>query len=278
MGNGLVSERFHRLFIGALALVTVGFAGSAAAQDYDAGKNGPQLFASDCSACHKGPAGLAKGRDKGSLTSFLREHYTSKQETAGLLAAYLLGAPPGDAKQDKQDKADAAPGGPKTKRKADREGEPKADQKADAKPDQKPEPKPRAEPSIVRSEDQDDTREEQAKRTRTADREAPKAPGDTILSKLRYYGAARGEPKDTVRSANPQQRLESYASSGSATITPADSVAHDDAAPTSKRKTSDKSSDKISDKKKKKDTDTTATTERPPHPPRAIPPHPTGNN
>jgi hypothetical protein len=271
MGNGLVSERFHRLCIGALALVTVGFAGSAAAQDYDAGKNGPQLFASDCSACHKGPGGLAKGRDKGGLTSFLREHYTSRQETAGLLAAYLLGAGPGDAKPDK---ADAAPSGPKTKRKADREGEPKTDQKADAKADQKPEPKPQAEPSIVRSEDQDDTHEEQAKRTRTADREAPKAPGDTILSKLRYYGAARGEPKDTIRSANPQQRLESYASSGSASITPTDSGAHDDAAPTSKRKTSDKSSDK----KKKKDSDTTATTERPPHPPRAIPPHPTGNN
>jgi hypothetical protein len=265
-----VSDRFHRLFIGALAIVTMGFAGSAAAQDYDAGKNGPQLFASDCNACHKGPAGLAKGRDKGALTSFLREHYTSRQETAGLLAAYLLGAGPD---YPKQDKADAAPGGPKTKRKADREDEPKADQKADAKADQKPEPKPRAEPAVARSEDEDDTHEETAKRTRPADREAPKGPAETILSKLRYYGSARGEPKDTARSVNPRARLESYASSGSATITPADSAGHDDAAPTSKRKTSDKKK-----KKDTKDTDATATTERPPHPPRSIPPHQTGNN
>lgn len=257
-----MSERFHRLFIGALTLVTMGFAGSAAAQDYDAGKNGPQLFASDCNACHKGPAGLAKGRDRGALTSFLKEHYTSKQESAELLAAYLLGAGPGDARQDK---ADAAPGGPKAKRKADREGEPKADPKADTKADQKP--KPRAEPAAVRSDDQDDTHEETAKRTRSDDREAPKGPAEAILSRLKYYGTSRGEPKDTVRSTNPQTRLETYATSGS----PADSDAHDTAAPGSKRKTSDK-------KKKKRDTDATATTERPPHPPRAVPPHQTGNN
>ena len=256
-----MSERFHRLLIRAAALAIVGLAGSAAAQDYDAGKNGPQLFASDCNACHKGPAGLAKGRDRGALTSFLKEHYTSKQESAALLAAYLLGAGPGDARQDK---ADAGPGGPKSKRKADREGEPKADQKADAKVDQKPEPKPRAEPAAPRSDDQD---EEAAKR-RTA--EAPKGPAETILSKLHYYGSARGEPKDTVRSSNPQARLQSYATSGSTSIAPADSGAHDDSVPTTKRKTSEK--------KKKRDTDATATTDRPPHPPRVIPPRQTGNN
>jgi hypothetical protein len=260
-----VSERFHLLLIGAAALATIGFAGSAAAQDYDAGKNGPQLFASDCSACHKGPGGLAKGRDRGALTSFLKEHYTSKAESAELLAAFLLGAGPGDAKQDK---ADAAPGGPKSKRKADREGEPKADQKADAKVDKKPEPKPRVEPAATRSENEDDTDEEAAKRRAAAEREAPKGPAETILSKLRYYGSSRGEPKDTVRSSNPQARLESYASSGSGTIAPAESGAHDNTVPATKRKTADK--------KKKKDTDTTATTA--PHPPRAIPPRQTGNN
>ncbi|HLH91866.1 MAG TPA: hypothetical protein VKX28_25840 [Xanthobacteraceae bacterium] len=253
-----MSERFHRLFIGALTLVTLGFAGSAAAQDYDAGKNGPQLFASDCNACHKGPAGLAKGRDRGALTSFLKEHYTSKQESAELLAAYLLGAGPGDTRSDK---ADAAPGGPKAKRKADREAEPKTDQKAD----QKPGPRPRAEPPAARGDDQNDTHEETAKRTRSDEREAPKGPAETLLSRLHYYGSARGEPKDTMRSANPQARLESYATSGS----PADSGTHDNAAPASKRKTSEK--------KKKRDTDATAT-ERPPHPPRTIPPRQTGNN
>jgi len=257
MGNVLVSERLHRVFLGALALVGMGFAGSAAAQDYDAGKTGPQLFASDCSACHKGPGGLAKGMDKGGLTSFLKEHYTSKQETADLLAGYLLGAGPGDTKQDKAD----VPGGPKSKtRKADREDEPKTEAKTE----------PKTEPG-AHSEDQDETHEETAKRTRAG--EAQKGPADMVLSKLKYYGTARGEAKDTARTANPQQqRLESYASSGSASITPADSGAHDDAAPSAKRKTSEK--------KKKKDTDASASaTEHPPRPARAVPPpQPPGNN
>jgi mono/diheme cytochrome c family protein len=264
MGKVLVSERLYRVLLGALALVGVGFAGSAAAQDYDAGKTGPQLFASDCSACHKGPGGLAKGMDKGGLTSFLKEHYTSKQETADLLAAYLLGAGPGDAKQDKAD----VPGGPKSKtRKADREEEPKTDAKT--------EPKPHAEPG-AHSEDENETHEDTAKRTQAGEHDAQKGPDEAILSKLKYYGSARGQAKDTARTANPQQqRLESYASSGSAAITPADSGAHDDAAPSAKRKTSEK--------KKKKDTDASASAgaEHPPRPARVIPappPPPPGNN
>jgi len=266
MGNVLVSEHLHRVLLGALALVSMGFAGSAAAQDYDAGKTGPQLFASDCSACHKGPGGLAKGMDRGALTSFLKEHYTSKQETADLLAGYLLGAGPGDTKQDKAD----VPGGPKSKtRKADREDEPKTE----AKTDPKTEPKPHTE-SAARSEDEDETHEETAKRTQAGEHEPPKGPADIVLSKLKYYGSARGPAKDTAHTANPQQqRLESYASSGSASITPADSGAHDDAAPSAKRKTSEK--------KKKKDTDASASagTEHPPRPARAIsPPQPSGNN
>jgi len=273
MGNVLVSERFHRVLLGALAAVSMGFAGSAVAQDYDAGKTGPQLFASDCSACHKGPGGLAKGMDKGALTSFLREHYTSKQESADLLAAYLLGAGPGDAKQDRAD----VPGGPKSRtRKADREGEPKTDAKTEAKTEPKTEPKPHAEPA-AHSQDEGETHEETAKRTRAGEHEAPKGPGESVLSKLKYYGAARGEAKDTARTANAQQRrLESYASSGSASLTPADSGAHDDAAPSAKRKTSEK--------KKKKDTDASASTAtehppRPRRPPRAIPPQQaTGND
>lgn len=259
MGNGLVSERLRIFPVGAFAVAAMFFAGSAAAQDYDAGKTGPQLFASDCSACHKGPGGLAKGRDKGGLTSFLREHYTSKQELAQLLAAYLLGAP-SDAKQDKAD----VPGGPKAKtRKAEREEEPKGEPK--------PEPKPRVEP-VKRAEELGETHEEAPKRPRAEDREAPKGAADTVLSKLKYYGAARGPAKDTARLANPGQRLESYANSGSTTITP-DSAAHEDAAPAPKRKTSQK--------KKKKDTDASASAagEQPARQPKPAPPqHPASNN
>jgi hypothetical protein len=59
--------------------------------DYSAGKSAPRLFASDCSACHRSPQGLANGRDARALAVFLREHYTTKGESAGLLGAYLAG-------------------------------------------------------------------------------------------------------------------------------------------------------------------------------------------
>lgn len=61
--------------------------------DYSAGKTAAQLFSGDCSVCHKTTRGLVKTRDPRALTSFLREHYTSKAESAGALAAYLLGNP-----------------------------------------------------------------------------------------------------------------------------------------------------------------------------------------
>jgi len=255
-----VSERLRLFSVGVLTFAAAVIAGPAAAQDYDAGKTGPQLFASDCAACHKSPGGLARGKDKGSLVSFLREHYTSKQESAQLLAAFLLGAGPGDAKQDKGD----VPGGPKAKlRRAEREEEPKSEPK--------PEPKPRAEPA-KRAEEPGETREEAPKRTPAEDREPPKGEAAAMLSKLKYYGAARGPARDTAHLASPQQRLESYANSGSTAITP-DSAKHDDAAAPAKRKTSQK--------KKKKDTDASASAaaEHPARPPKPAPPqHPPGNN
>ncbi len=254
MGNGSVSEPFRLSFGAALAVVGALAAGPAIAQDYDAGKTPPQLFASDCSACHNKPGGLAKGMSRSALASFLKEHYTSKQESAEALAGYLLGAGPGDAKQEKADN----PAGPKSKtRKAEREGEPKSD--------------PKTREPAIRSEDEG-ANQEAPKRPRVADREAPKGPGEAVLSKLRYYGAARGEAKDTARLRNPAQRLETYANSGSATVAP-DVAAHDDAAPSAKRKTAEK--------KKKKDTDApvSAATERPPQPHRPAPARQaTGNN
>ena len=79
-----VAWRFWKFIIG---LLVAGAAGSAAAQDYTAGKTPAQLFQSDCSACHKTPQGLSRGMDQRSLAGFLREHYTTKQESAGALAA-----------------------------------------------------------------------------------------------------------------------------------------------------------------------------------------------
>src|SRR5262249_12647891 len=56
-----------------------------AQQDLDAGKTGPQLFAQDCAACHRSPRGLMKNTSSGSLTGFLRQHYTSSSSSAGAL-------------------------------------------------------------------------------------------------------------------------------------------------------------------------------------------------
>ncbi|HWN50519.1 MAG TPA: hypothetical protein VNO18_11975 [Xanthobacteraceae bacterium] len=63
----------------------------APAQDFTAGKTPAQLFSSDCAECHRTPNGLARNRDVRTLAGFLREHYTTKSETAGALAAYVSG-------------------------------------------------------------------------------------------------------------------------------------------------------------------------------------------
>ena len=86
-----MSERLSRIIFGfSLAVGALG-AGTAWAQDYSAGKTPAQLFQSDCSACHKSPQGLAKGQSMRSLVTFLREHYTTKEESAVALATYLGG-------------------------------------------------------------------------------------------------------------------------------------------------------------------------------------------
>jgi hypothetical protein len=60
------------------------------AQNLDAGKSPSQIFAGTCNACHKGPHGLLKTVPAGSLSGFLRQHYTTSPEMAGVLASYLV--------------------------------------------------------------------------------------------------------------------------------------------------------------------------------------------
>jgi hypothetical protein len=215
----------------------------AAAQDFSAGKTAAQLFASDCSACHKSPAGLAKGQSASSLTSFLREHYTTRTENASILAAYLAGAGPGNARIN--------PNAPISGSKAN-----------NAEPgEQKPGQKPRqvtAEP---------DRQPDAEAGGPAAPREAAKPQVDPIIAKLNAYGAARGEPKDTARLANPDRKLETYANSGAG----ADAVAPADEP---KRKPPDK---------KKKDAAAATGDAAAPHAPRprrapAIIQPPPGNN
>jgi hypothetical protein len=61
----------------------------ATAQDLTAGKTPAQLFHSDCAECHRSPGSVAGMRDVHALAAFLREHYTTKSETAGALATYV---------------------------------------------------------------------------------------------------------------------------------------------------------------------------------------------
>jgi hypothetical protein len=189
-----LSVRLWKLSV-ELLTVLAGSCGLAAAQDLSAGKTAAQLFASDCSACHKSPAGLAKGQSAGALASFLREHYTTKPESASSLAAYVAAA---------------------------RGSAPATAAKPDEKPGQKP-PRPAT------------TAVEQGEATApAAPREAAKPSVDPVVAKLNFHAAARGEPKDTARSAGSANKLESYANSG----TGAEAVAPDD--PNARRKPPDK--------------------------------------
>jgi len=74
----------------AAGILALGWAGSAWAQDnFDLGKSGAQLYASDCAICHKSPQGLARTGGLFGVESFLREHYTASRESAAVIATYL---------------------------------------------------------------------------------------------------------------------------------------------------------------------------------------------
>jgi len=62
----------------------------AAQENLDAGKSPSQIFSGTCTACHKSARGLLKTVAPGSLQGFLRQHYTTSPEMAGVLASYLM--------------------------------------------------------------------------------------------------------------------------------------------------------------------------------------------
>ena len=171
---------------GAFAIVALLFAGPSPAQEnLDHGKSPAQLFASDCTMCHKSPQGLIKsGGMFTGVDGFLRQHYTASRETAAALAKYLEAA--GDApvaatrtkrstrSSDKEKasakkpaeakpaetkpadeksataKTDAKPAEAKseakTEAKSEAKPEAKAEAKTEAKVEAKPEPKAEAKP------------------------------------------------------------------------------------------------------------------------------------
>ena len=90
--------RKRRCGIIALGALTMLIGTAAHAQNLDQGKSAAALFANGCTACHKSPRGLAKGRFKLQLYLFLKDHYATGSDEAGALASYLQseeGPPPG---------------------------------------------------------------------------------------------------------------------------------------------------------------------------------------
>jgi hypothetical protein len=110
---------FTRLLAAGLALVAL--SGAANAQDnFDAGKTGAQLFASDCATCHKSVQKLHT--DVGGLfglRGFLKEHYAASSEAASVIAAYV--------ESMHRESAGQRRGGARPKKRV--EGEPKARRK-----------------------------------------------------------------------------------------------------------------------------------------------------
>ena len=71
------------------------------------GQKPTQLFASDCSACHKSPQTLAKAGGLFGLDSFLRTHYTASRESATAIANYLKSLDTGPASPARASKRSA---------------------------------------------------------------------------------------------------------------------------------------------------------------------------
>ena len=120
------------LILATVTLLIGGFAAAPAhaqATNLEAGKSPSQIFSGTCTACHKSPRGLLKSVPAGSLPGFLRQHYTTSPEMAGVLSSFLIsnGATDtryggGQAKPDKDAKSDGRPGGPPQQ--LDRQGRP----------------------------------------------------------------------------------------------------------------------------------------------------------
>jgi hypothetical protein len=78
-----------------------------AQENLEAGKTPAQIFAGTCNACHKGPRGLLKTVPPGSLPSFLRQHYTTSPNMAGVLSSYLISNGATDTRLPKEAGKDA---------------------------------------------------------------------------------------------------------------------------------------------------------------------------
>jgi hypothetical protein len=81
----------------------------AQAQNLEAGKSPSQLFANTCNACHKSPRGLLKTVSAGSLSGFLRQHYTTSSDMASQLSTFLISNGASDTRYQAKQGADTKP-------------------------------------------------------------------------------------------------------------------------------------------------------------------------
>jgi hypothetical protein len=125
-----VSGFGRTLLIGSLLAGGLGIAGLRAQTVLGDPRDAARTFASNCSACHKSPQGLAKS---GQVAGFLRQHYTTGPEMSAAMAAYLVAA--GNAPASKKGAAAQAETAvaPKTKGKKGEQlaAHPSAEQSAD---------------------------------------------------------------------------------------------------------------------------------------------------
>ncbi len=121
------------LLIGCLAAIPV------RAQNLEAGKSPSQIFSGTCTACHKAPRGLLKTVPAGSLSGFLRQHYTTSSEMASQLSAFLIANGATDSRGSKptQQAKDTKPAAPEQPDRVGRPNRPAPTQEA-AKPDGEP--------------------------------------------------------------------------------------------------------------------------------------------
>lgn len=102
LGRSEVSGYGRIMLFGALLAAGAGVAVVRAQTVLGDPRDAARIFASNCSACHKSPRGLAKS---GQIAGFLRQHYTTGPEMSAAMAAYLVAA--GAAPQEKKGAATA---------------------------------------------------------------------------------------------------------------------------------------------------------------------------
>jgi hypothetical protein len=152
----------------------------AQATNLEAGKTPSQIFAGTCNACHKAPRGLLKTVPPSSLSGFLRQHYTTSPEMAGVLASYLISNGATDTRVSGGDKKGA------------REGTKEAKQEAKP-PEQLDRWGRRVHPGAVPS----------AEATPVPSGEAPQSPGQSTIEAAKQPNAKqklskRGKPEEEL--------------------------------------------------------------------------------